>query len=74
MINIILINIVITLFIVYLFNKRRREHFDIDTLKAATKLGRIIFFDKGKIVIPQDLVINGNVEITKKLKVRNKTI
>jgi hypothetical protein len=76
MIKIIIINIIITLFIIYITNLKcnKCEHFDLATIKAATQIGKEIFLTNGKVVIPQNIVIDGNVEITKSLKIKNKII
>lgn len=73
MIKIIIINIIITLVIVF-YIKPKCEHFDLETLNAAKEICKKIFLTDGKIVIPQDIIIDGKVEITKSLKVKKKLI
>lgn len=76
MINIIIINIIITLFIVFYLGPKcnKYEHFDLLTLKAASQIGKEIFLQNNEIVIPQNIHIKGNVIIDKKLTVKKSNI
>ena len=77
MLKIIIINILITLFIVFYIAPKcnKFEHFDdILIFKAASEIGKVLFLQNNKIVIPKDIHIKGNVEIDKSLKVNNKLI
>lgn len=78
MINIIIINIIITLFIVFYLTPKCKncEHFDATTLiamNAAKEIGKSIFLTDGKIVIPKDIIIDGSLQV-KSLKINNKSL